>query len=204
MNQLYDYHDSGNGYKVRLLLHHLGLPFTYHEVNILAGETRTPAFLKINANGRIPVLVTADGFTLSESNAILCYLAEGSSWLPADAKLRARVMQWMFWEQYNHEPNIATSRFLMRHRDPKDTAELLAQKKQPGLAALQLMDDHLADHHWFVGDGPTIADITLYAYTHVADQGGFPLDDYANIRRWLAAFAGMEGHIQLMNTEGRS
>jgi glutathione S-transferase len=186
MYQLYDFASSGNGYKVRLLLTQLELPFTYHECNILDGATRTPEFLALNPNGKIPLLITPDRKTLSESNAIICYLAEGTRFMPADAWERAQVLQWMFWEQYSHEPYIATSRFWKKYCDPAEVADKLAEAKPKGIAALDIMETHLEGLQWFVGETYTIADITLYAYTHTAEDGGFSLREYPNIRSWLA------------------
>ena len=166
---LYDYLPSGNGYKVRLLLTLLGNPFQRIELDILKGESRTPEFLRKNPNGRIPVLETESGEFLPESNAILFYLAEGTPFLPDGRFDRAQVLQWMFFEQYSHEPNIATSRFLHHHRDMTDEVRaLLDSRRKPGYAALDVMDGHLSDRDYFVGATYSIADIALYAYTHVA------------------------------------
>ncbi|MEE8533469.1 MAG: glutathione S-transferase family protein [Alphaproteobacteria bacterium] len=198
MLRLYDYLDSGNGYKVRLLLNYLGEPFELIEKDIIAGETRTPEFLSKNPNGRIPVLETGDGAYLPESNAILFYLADGTRYLPDDRLARAQVLQWMFFEQYSHEPNIATSRFLLKHLDV-DAARrtLLEQKKTAGHAALDVMEGHLTDRQWFVGERATIADIALYAYTHVAGEGGFDLAAYPAVRAWLDRVAAQPGHITI-------
>ena len=197
--KLHDFSDSGNGYKVRLLLAELGEPYDLVEYDILAGETHTPAFLAMNPNGRIPVLELDDGRFLAESNAIICYLADGTRHLPDDAYERARVLQWLFFEQYSHEPNIATSRFLLRHTAEDDPRRaLLGQKSEAGHAALGVMETHLADRDWFVGDAFTIADVALYGYTHVADQGGFDLAGYPGIRAWLARVAERPGHVPMM------
>ncbi len=198
MLRLYDYLDSGNGYKVRLLLNYLGEPFELIEKDIIAGETRTPEFLSKNPNGRIPLLETEDGAYLPESNAILFYLADGTRYLPDDRLARAQVLQWMFFEQYSHEPNIATSRFLLKHLDV-DAARrtLLEQKKTAGHAALDVMEGHLTDRQWFVGERATIADIALYAYTHVAGEGGFDLAAYPAVRAWLDRVAAQPGHITI-------
>ena len=175
---------SGNSYKVRLLLNQLGIPCEIIEVDILKGESRTAEFLKINPNGRTPVL-DDNGFVLAESNAILAYLARGTKFLPDDKKQFALVFQWMFFEQYSHEPYIATSRFWLQHKpDSPEKTALLASKRDGGWAALKVMEDHLAKHDFFVGDY-SIADIALFAYTHVADEGGFPLDKFPNIRAWV-------------------
>jgi len=182
--KLYNVAYSGNSYKVRLLLSQLGIPYGIIEVDILKGESRTAEFLKINPNGRTPVL-DDDGFVLAESNAILAYLARGTKFLPDDRRKFALVFQWLFFEQYSHEPYIATSRFWLQHKpDSPERTALLASKRDGGWAALKVMEDHLAKHDFFVGDY-SIADIALFAYTHVADEGGFPLDDFSKIRNWI-------------------
>jgi glutathione S-transferase len=192
---LYDFHDSGNGYKVRLLLGQLGIPYEYVEVDILSGKSRTPDFLDRNANGRIPVLQLEDGRCLAESNAILFYLAEGTPFLPAERWAKAQVMQWMCFEQYSHEPNIATSRFWLRHTEfDSHRRRRYAEKIKDGTAALQVMESHLARSSFFVAERYTIADIALYAYTHVADEGGFDLSPFTAIRRWLDRVRAQPGH----------
>ena len=166
MYRLYDYLSSGNGYKVRLLLTQLGVPFERVELDILKGETRTADFLARNPNGRIPTLEVEPGVFLPESNAICCYLAEGTPFLPDDRLQRAQVLQWMFFEQYSHEPNIATVRFWVTH--DQLTAERRAQldgKRALGYAALEVMERHLARQPYFVAGRYTVADIALYAYT---------------------------------------
>ncbi len=196
--RLYDFLESGNGYKVRLVLHRRGVPFTRVELDIVAGATRTPEFLAKNPNGRIPTLELPDGTCLAESNAILFYLADGSPLLPDDRLERAQVLQWMFFEQYSHEPNIATSRFWLHHLEltPQRRAAL-AEKKRAGDAALGVMETHLAARAWFVGERCTIADIALYAYTHVADEGGFDLQPFPAVRAWLARVASQPGHVPI-------
>ena len=195
MLRLYDFHDSGNGYKVRLLLGQLGIPYECVEVDILTGKSRTPEFLAINVNGRVPVLELEDGRHLAESNALLFYLAEGTPFLPAERWARAQVMQWMFFEQYSHEPNIATSRFWLRHTDfDSHRRRRYAEKLKDGVAALQVMEKHLAGHAFFVAERYTIADIALYAYTHVADEGGFDLSPFPAIRAWLERVKAQPGH----------
>ena len=182
--KLYNVAYSGNSYKVRLLLAQLGIVCEIVEVDILNGESRTPEFLKINPNGRTPVL-DDNGFQLAESNAILAYLARGTKFLPEDRQDWARVFQWLFFEQYSHEPYIATSRFWLQHKpDSAENTALLASKHDGGWAALKIMEDHLAKNTFFVGDY-SIADIALFAYTHVANEGWFPLDDYPKIRTWI-------------------
>ena len=196
MLTLYDYLDSGNGYKIRLLLAQLQRPYRYVELDILRGETRTPQFLAINPNGRIPVLQLDDGRHLAESDAILWYLADGTPMLPADAFACAQVLQWMFFEQYSHEPYVATPRFIMRHlpADSPRRAEL-PQRLARGRDALAIMDRHLHDHEYFVGGRYSIADIALYAYTHVAPEGGFELEPYPAIREWLTRVMAQPGHV---------
>ena len=201
--KLYDVLFSGNGYKARLALAHLGIEYQFVPVDILAGESRTSEFLDKNPNGRIPVLELDDGATLAESNAILFYLAEGSDLLPPDRLERARVLQWMFFEQYSHEPYIATSRFLRQHRE--QTADVLAdleRRQQPGYAALGVMERHLGGRDFFVGDALTIADYALYAYTHVAPEGGFALDAYPAVRGWLRRVADRPGHVGMGRVPG--
>jgi glutathione S-transferase len=199
MMTLYDYMDSGNGYKVRLVLAHLGLPYKLVECDILKGETRTPEFLARNPNGRIPTLQLQDGSYLCESGAIIWYLAEGTKLAPTDRKARAETLQWMFFEQYSHEPYIAVARF-WRHYLPKLTPlqELdLPERMKKGYAALGVMEQHLARNQFFVGGQYGLADIALYAYTHVAGEGGFNLDNYPHVNAWLARVANQPGHVTI-------
>ena len=198
--KLYDYPPSGNGYKVRLALAYLGLPYDYIPVDILAGETRTPAFLAMNANGRIPLLQLPDGSYLAESNAILFFLAQGSPLWPRSSIEQARALQWMFFEQYSHEPNIATVRYWLSIKkiDPSGPeARQVPGKTQAGYAALQVMEAHLRENRFFVGDALSIADIALYAYTHVAGEGGFDLKPFPAIGAWLARAASTPGHVRI-------
>ena len=198
MFRLYDYLESGNGYKVRLLLTQLGIPFERVELDILKGETRTPEFLTKNLNGRIPVLETKPGQLLAESNAIMFYLAEGTNLLPEDSWERALVLQWLFFEQYSHEPNIATSRFWISHDVLTDERRAqLPQKQILGYAALDVMEKHLDGRLFFVGERYSIADIALYAYTHVAHEGGFDLAGYPHIRAWLDRVRNQPNHIPI-------
>jgi glutathione S-transferase len=198
MLRLYDYLPSGNGYKVRLLLTQLGIPFERVELDILKGKTRTPEFLQKNLNGRIPVLEIAPGQFLAESNAIMVYLAEGTSFLPPDRWERAQVLQWLFFEQYNHEPNIATSRFWLMHGElTEERRAALPQKRTLGYAALDVMEKHLSGRAFFVGERYSIADIALYAYTHVAHEGGFDLGSYPHIRAWLERVRTQPKHIPI-------
>ena len=192
---------SGNCYKIRLTAALLGLPLEHKSYDIMVGETRTPQFLaEVNANGRIPVLQVGDRF-LPESNAACWYLAEGSALVPADAWDRAQMLRWMFWEQYNHEPNIATLRFwlfFVGNDNLTDAQRLqLPAKRAAGEDALELMDEHLGGRDWFVGNRPSLADVSLYAYTHVAEAGGFRLDDHPNVRAWLARAAALPGYVPM-------
>jgi len=198
MLTLYDDPISGNGYKARLILRLTGQVFETVELDIMEGATRTPEFLAINPNGKIPALVFEDGRALSESNAILIHFAEGTEYLPDDAYRRAQVFQWLFWEQYSHEPNIATSRFLIQHRELTDDVKAtLAAKKEPGNAALALMESRLAAQDFLVGDAFTIADIALYAYTHVAGEGGFDLAPYPAIQAWIGRVEAVPGFVPM-------
>jgi glutathione S-transferase len=198
MLRLYDYLSSGNGYKVRLLLTQLGRRFERIEMDILKGATRTAEFLDKNPNGRIPVLELDDGTLLAESDAILFYLADGTPFLPADRLARAQVLQWMFFEQYSHEPNIATSRFWLHFLEMTDERRVaLVQKQKLGYDALGVMEQHLSAHPFFVGERYSIADIALYAYTHVADEGGFDLGGFPAVRAWLQGVRMQPGHIPI-------
>jgi len=187
---LFDYLDSGNGYKVRLLLAQLGSRYRWTELDIDAGATRTPEFLKRNPNGRIPTLELDDGTNLAESNAILWYLAEGTPFVPGDRVGRAQALQWLFFEQYSHEPFVATPRYIVKHLSPDHARRAeLPERLAKGRAALTVMDEHLESRSFFVAERYTIADIALYAYTHVAHEGGHDLTPYANVRSWLARVA---------------
>lgn len=198
MFRLYDFLPSGNGYKIRLLLTQLDIPFERIEVDILKGESRTPEFLAKNPNGRIPTLEIAPGKFLAESNAILFYLAEGTPVLPDDRWARAQVLQWLFFEQYSHEPNIATSRFWLQHFDvTEERRKALDQKRELGYAALAVMEQHLSQATFFVADRYSIADIALYAYTHVADEGGFDVGRFPAIGAWLERVRTQPKHIPM-------
>jgi glutathione S-transferase len=195
---LYDFLPSGNGYKIRLLLTQLGIPFERIELNILKGETRTPEFLSKNPNGKIPVLEIEPGKYLAESNAILVYLSEGTEFLPYDRFLRAQVLQWLCFEQYSHEPFIAKSRFLISILGKtEEYSEAIKQKHEPGYAALNLMEKHLTSHTFFVGERYTIADIALFAYTHVADEGGFDLTQFPAIQAWIERVKAQPSYISI-------
>jgi len=198
---LHEYAPSGNCYKIRLTAAHCGIPLERRHYDILQGETRTPQFLEeVNANGRIPVLQLGDDF-LPESNAACVYLAHGSPLIPADRFDQADMLRWLFWEQYNHEPNVATVRFwrtLVGEANLSDLQRaMLPGKVAAGAAALALMEEHLAHRDFFVLDRLTLADIALYAYTHVAEEGGFALHPYPKVRAWLARVAALPGHIAI-------
>lgn len=192
--KLYDYLPSGNSYKVRWLLSYLGLSYTHIPIDIHKRETHTPEFLNKNPAGQIPLLELEDGRLLAESNAILTFLAEGSDLIPDDAFERAKMMQWMFWEQYRHEPAIAVARFIRNYAMDSRSDELPALMTK-GEAVLNIMDDHLSERDWFVGTSRSLADIALYAYTHVADEAGFDLSQFSSIKAWLARFEATNVHI---------
>jgi glutathione S-transferase len=197
--RLYDYLPSGNGYKVRLVLRYLGLPYELVEVDIKQGESRTPEFLARNPNGRIPLLEIPGGVHLSESHAIIWYLAEGSALVPADRLQRAQMWQWMCFEQYNLEPNIGTLRFWLAslHKTEAELGEKLVEKRRNGCAALDVLERGLQGRGFLVGERFSLADIALYAYTHVAPEGGFGLDAYPGIRAWCARVAAEPGHVPI-------
>lgn len=189
---------SGNCYKVRLLLTQLGLRFERVEVDLLAGGTRTAEFRALAPLGRVPVVVLSDGAVLVESNAILCYFAEDTPFLPADRFERAQVLQWMFWEQYSHEPYVAVARAWVRFFGvpPGKEAEL-EERRERGHSSLASMEQHLERRSFFVGERYTVADIALYAYTHVADEGGFNLSGLPAVQRWMARVREQPGHIAI-------
>jgi len=192
---------SGNCYKIRLTAAHLGLPIERRLYDITKGETRTTEFLgKVNANGRIPVLQHGDRF-LPESNAACFYLADGSDLVPEDRFDRADMLRWMFWEQYNHEPNVAVLRYWLVVIGDEGLTEfqrsLLPGKRKAADEALALMDRHLKARDWFVGNAFSLADIALYAYTHLYASGPFEFDQYPSVRDWLGRVAGLPGHVPM-------
>jgi glutathione S-transferase len=199
MLKLYGDPGSGNCYKVQLLLSFLGIPYDMTDIDVMAGETRTEAFLKMNPNGRIPLLELEDGTCLPESNAILYYLAEGTPFWPDDRLARAQVLQWMFFEQYSHEPFIAVLRFwtIYAKKTPADEPQWAAKQKG-SYAALEVMERALTGRDWLVGERPTIADIALYAYTHVAPDGGIDLSGYPAVLAWLARVSAQPGYMALV------
>jgi glutathione S-transferase len=195
---LYDSAISGNAYKVRLLLSQLGLLFQRIEFDVDDGSTRTADFLSRNPNGKVPTICLADGSHLFESNAILYYFAEGTKYWPQDRRERARALQWMFFEQYSHEPYIAVVRHWVAHLGKTPASEpQLAMRTERGYHALGVMETRIKEHAWFAGEDYSIADIALYAYTHVAHEGGFDLARYPGIRAWLARVAAQPGHVRI-------
>jgi glutathione S-transferase len=189
---------SGNCYKVELLMTLLQITHEWVAVSALAGETRYPAFLAKNPAGRIPLLEIEPNVYLPESNAILWYLAEGSGFVPEDRLERARMLQWMFFEQYSHEPYIAVARFIIRFQQAGETeAERLAGLKVKGEAALEVMEQHLRGRDFFVGTRASLADIALYAYTHVAHEGGFDLAPCPAIQGWINRVAALPGYVAM-------
>jgi glutathione S-transferase len=198
---LHEYSQSGNCYKIRLTGALLGVPIERREYDIQKGETRTPEFLaSVNPNGRIPVLQVGERF-IPESNAACFFLADGTGLVPDDRFDRADMLRWMFFEQYNHEPNVATLRFWLAFLGEERLSDLqrslLPGKREAGEAALKLMDEHLDGRGFFVGDRLSLADIALYAYTHVADDGGFDLPRYPSVVRWLERVAAQPGYLAM-------
>jgi glutathione S-transferase len=189
---------SGNCHKVRMVLEALRLPYAWTEVDTRTGATHTPAFLAMNPNGRVPVAEVEPGIFLPESNAIMGYFADGSPLLPSDRLKKARVMQWLFFEQYSHEPYIAVARYLRTlHPDPASQSALADSRMDGGYRALGVMESHLAHEPFFVGSHYTIADIALYAYTHVAHEGGFDLARYPAVRTWITRVEAQPGYVRM-------
>jgi glutathione S-transferase len=195
---LYDSPVSGNCYKVRLLLAHLGIPYERHTVDVVDRSNRPELLGGLNPALRVPTLVLDDGRPLAESGAILWYFGEGSRFVPDDRYLRAQVLQWMFFEQYDHEPAIAVVRFWVAYSGRAvEFADRVEERREAGYRALDAIERHLAGREFLVGDSPTLADIALYAYTHVAEEGGFDLGRYAAVRAWLGRVAAMPGHVPI-------
>jgi glutathione S-transferase len=195
---LYDSQVSGNCYKVRLLLAHLGIPYEREELSVVDRSNRANVLGGLNPALRVPTLVLDDGKSLAESGAILWYFGEGTRFVPEDAYERAQVLQWMFFEQYDHEPAIAVTRFWLTYSGrPEAFAPRLEERIAAGHRALAAMEGHLCDHAYLVGDAMTLADIALYAYTHVAPEGGYELDGYPAIRAWLGRVAAEPGHVPI-------
>jgi glutathione S-transferase len=191
---LYNSQVSGNCYKVRLLFAHLGIEYERRELSVIDRTNRAEVIGDLNPGLRVPTLVLDDGRALAESNAIMWYFADGTPYLPDDAFDRSKVLQWMFFEQYSHEPNIAVARF-WRIAGVEPAAADLEAKQRGGDAALAAMERHLCNHAFFVGEEYSIADIALYAYTHVAPEGGFELEPYPAIREWLVRVMSQPGHV---------
>jgi glutathione S-transferase len=194
---LYDSPVSGNCYKVRLLLAQLGLPYERRPVDVVDRSNRAELLAGLNPGLRIPTIVLDDGRPLAESNAILCYFAEGTPLLPPDRYERAQVLQWLFFEQYSHEPYIAVLRFWLHYATRPPAEHDVEARRAGGRAALDAMERHLADRAFLVAERYTVADIALYAYTHVSDEAGLPLDGHPAIRGWLARVAEQPGHITI-------
>jgi glutathione S-transferase len=195
---LYDSPVSGNCYKVRLLLAHLGIPYERRTMDVVDRSNRRDVLGELNPALRVPTLVLDDGRPLAESGAILWYLGEGTRFVPADAYLRAQVLQWMFFEQYDHEPAIAVARFWLAYSGCADEfADRLPERTAAGHRALAAMERHLDGKEFLVGDSLTLADLALYAYTHVAPEGGFDLELYPAVRSWLARVASEPGHVTI-------
>ena len=200
MLTVYGDYNSGNCYKIKLMLHLLGLEYQWQAVDILRGDTQTPEFLAKNPNGKVPVLELEDGTCLWESNAILNYLADGSEFLPTEPRLRTQVLQWQFFEQYSHEPYVAVARFIQFYLGlPEARLEEYRALQKRGYKALDVMEQQLARTPYLVGDCYSIADVTLYAYTHVAHQGGFDLSGYSAIRSWLQRVASHPRHVGMLD-----
>jgi len=197
---LHQMHMSGNCYKVRLAARQLGIPITLKDYPLHDGTTRKPKFLKLNPNGRVPLLEYEDGRTLPESGAILFHLSEGTKLQPNNAWDRAQMLQWMFFEQYSHEPYVAVARYLRGFAKPEELERrgyTLPDLMTKGNAALAVMENHFSSHDWFAGKDYSVADIALYAYTHCAGDGGFELGGFPRVSAWLARVAAQPGHIPL-------
>jgi glutathione S-transferase len=195
---LYNNPVSGNCYKVRLLLAHLGIPYERRELDVVDRSNRRDVLGDLNPALRVPTLVLDDGRPLAESGAILWYLGEGTGFAPDDPYERAQVLQWMFFEQYDHEPAIAVARFWLAYSGrPDEFADRLPERTAAGQRALAAMEHHLGGRQFFVGDSMTLADIALYAYTHVAPEGGFELEPYRAVQGWLERVAAEPGHVAI-------
>lgn len=198
---LYHSQPTGNSYKVRLLLSILQIPYAATEIDIFDGENKTDVYRRINPLGKVPALKLDDGTILTESNAILSYLASGTEYFPSGRLLRAKVLQWMFFEQYSHLPYIGVARFYLHLlKKPPPRSDDLSTWHLRGNIALKIMDRHLEAVQWFVGHACTIADIALYAYTHVAEEGGFDLSKYRQVRKWLKRIESKAGYIPLLQS----
>jgi len=201
MHLLYTTLGSGNCYKVQLCMHQLGIPYRLINIDVLKGETRSPDYLKINPNGKVPYLILPDGRTLGESNAMLLHLADGSHLMPTRAIERARVYEWMFWEQSSHEPFISPARFwvAIMPQGREERADQIAHWHERGNQALAYMNRHLERHDYLVGDRYSIADIALYGYTCVAHEGEFDMTRYPAVGAWLDRIAAEENYAAMMD-----
>ena len=200
MFKVYGDYRSGNCYKIKLMQHLLDQPYKWIPIDILKGETQSDAFLAKNPNGKIPVLELDDGTCLWESNAILNFLADGSAFLPSEPRLRTQVLQWQFFEQYSHEPYVAVARFIQLYQGlPEARRSEYEECHVRGHKALKVMEKQLQRTPYLVGEHFSIADIALYAYTHVADEGGFDLTPYPAIRTWLARVASHPRYIGMLD-----
>jgi len=199
MLALYQQHDSGNCYKARLILAHMQVQFRIVDINALDGSTRRPEFLELNPAGKVPLAVFDDGRRLAESNAMLLYFARGGELLPADAWTQAQIHSWLFFEQYSHEPAVAVRRSLLVYPERRGAASerRMQQLFRDGNAALAVMEARLSRADWLAADTATVADLSLYAYTHLADDGGFDLARYPGITAWLARVAALPGHVDI-------
>jgi glutathione S-transferase len=194
---LFDSEVSGNCYKVRLLLAHLGVPYERRPVDVVDRSGRRELLGGLNPALRVPTLVLDDGRAIAESNAILWFLGRETPYMPSDPYLQAKVLQWLFFEQYSHEPYIAVVRFWVAFAKDPPPETTIAERREPGYAALDALEGELAERSYLVGDRYSIADIALYAYTHVAEEGGFALDRYPAIRAWLGRVAVQPGHVPI-------
>ena len=199
MLTLHQQQDSGNCYKVRLLLSHLKIPFTTTEINSLDGSTQKPEFLKLNPNGKVPLIVFDDGKILAESNAMLLYFSRDSEWLPDDAWTQAKIHEWLFFEQYSHEPAIAVRRTFLVYKERQNYASPKRMQRllQQGNAALAVMENRIKDADYLAADRPTVADLSLYAYTHLATQAGYDLQQFPAVTQWLNRIANLPGHVDI-------
>jgi glutathione S-transferase len=201
--QLYGDSISGNCYKLQMVCSELDMQYVWHELDILAGDARTEQFIRLNPNGKVPLMKLPDGRCLPESNAILSYLADGTPLVGSDRFSKAKVLQWLFFEQYSHEPYIATSRFIVKYLgSPPERQPDLDDKQPGGYKALAVMEKQLTSEDFIANGEFSIADIALYAYTHVADEGGFTLDNYPSVRNWLRRIESRPRYVPMRASDG--